>query len=74
MNVGLGRVKSPDPLFMPLRHEPHSLVHLWSICHDPVLYASLDMAELGQHVPTDLGDGSWHRCCIPFHTFAPNEA
>jgi hypothetical protein len=57
-----------------LSQEQHSLLHLWSVSPSPTRHATVSVAQLRPHMPSDSGDGTWYRCRIPFDAFEPHEA
>lgn len=56
-----------------LIQEENPLVHLWSVCLDTPLHAAISISDLQQHIPSDRGDGVWHRCRVPFEAFTPQQ-
>lgn len=57
-----------------LIHEKHATIHLWSVWEDVPLHSSVPMLELRPHIPSDCGDGQWHKCRVPFDAFTPKKA
>ena len=55
-----------------LIREQHALIHLWSLCNTPPRHAAIAIDQLREHVPSDVGSGSWYRCRIPFAAFDPH--
>lgn len=48
---------------------PFHLFHLWDLSCAPPKLASVEMDEMGAHVPVDAGAGGWEMVEVPFKAF-----
>jgi len=46
------------------------VMHLWDVSVPTPRLAVVDVSQLAEHIPNDVGDGRWQRVCLPFSSFA----